>query len=182
MNRRPFFFFLGIVFAFITSCNDNDGISQEELDERFNQLSESERALVSTFVPPQAGRVPGVLRISGLMDTVGVRFVVPEQLVAGRSITLELTTFGDLCFSKGEVEVTSVVDTLEFRPFDFFETPSNFICPDVIGIINHEIDIVPPDSDSLFIRLIGDEIVIRTPPFTSRDTISILIPLAIAPQ
>lgn len=182
MDYRSLIFFIGICLAFITSCNDNDALSQEELDARFNQFNELQRAQVSTFVPPQAGRVPGVLRISGLADTVGVRFVVPQKLVAGRPITLELTTYGDFCFSEGEVEVRSVADTLEFRPFDFFKTPSNFICPDVIGLIFHDIKIVPPASDSMFIRLIGDEIIVKTPPFTARDTHSVLIPLAIAPQ
>jgi hypothetical protein len=82
------------------------------------------------------------------------RIVVPDTVEAGADFVVEVTTYGDSCFRKGEIEMASMGDRVTITPYDYIDLGAAG-CQRILLSFIHEIEIQFSDVGTASVVIIG---------------------------
>ncbi len=87
---------------------------------------------------PQAEMLRGIIEFEGNP----VRITAPDSVVLGAPATIDVTTYGGGCVSKGETRVTVEDLSAVVEPFDRFTAPPpDAACTDILRRLSHVVTI-----------------------------------------
>jgi hypothetical protein len=117
-------------------------------------------AACETTTEPRAGRVPGVLEFAapqGELQNAEAAYplglTAPDTVRAGESFRVVVTTFGNGCVSKGEMETAAQPGLAILSPFDFHSGAE--VCTEVAQFFDHHAELRFTSVGEATIRVMG---------------------------
>jgi len=89
----------------------------------------------SATEPPSEERRPGLIIGFRASDP---QIVVPDTVQAGVAFPIEVTTYGDTCYSKGPTEVTEAGNRVTITPYDYVDL-GRAICQRILLSFVHRV-------------------------------------------
>ena len=108
-------------------------------------------ACTSTTEPPGEERRPGLILGFNHGDP---QVVVPDTVQAGTGFTVQVSTYGNGCYRKGETEVVLSGNVATVTPWDYVD-PGAGGCPDILLTFVHEATVAFPEAGSASVVIVG---------------------------
>jgi hypothetical protein len=117
-------------------------------------------AACETMTEPGGARVPGVLEwaaLQGEMESAEgahpVGLTAPDTVRAGESFRVVVTTFGNGCVSKGDMEASTEPGIAILSPFDFHSGAE--FCTEIAQFLDHHAELQFTSVGEATIRVMG---------------------------
>ena len=108
-------------------------------------------ACSSTTEPPGEERRPGLILGFNHGDP---QIAMPDTVQAGTEFTVQVSTYGNGCYRKGETEVVVSGNVATVTPWDYVD-PSAGGCPDILLTFVHEATVAFPQPGSASVVIVG---------------------------
>ena len=108
-------------------------------------------ACSSTTEPPGEERRPGLILGFNHGDP---QIVLPDTVQAGTEFTVQVSTYGNGCYRKGETEVVVSGNVATVTPWDYVD-PGAGACPDILLTFVHEATVAFPEAGSASVVIVG---------------------------
>ncbi|TVR54179.1 MAG: hypothetical protein EA421_09385 [Gemmatimonadales bacterium] len=114
-------------------------------------LAASGAACTSTTEPPGEERRPGLILGFNHGDP---QIVMPDTVQAGTEFTVQVTTYGNGCYRKGETEVAASGSVVTITPWDYVNLGAG-ACPDLLLTFVHEATVAFSQAGSASVVIVG---------------------------
>ena len=108
-------------------------------------------ACSSTTEPPGEERRPGLILGFSHGDP---QIVLPDTVQAGTEFTVQVSTYGNGCYRKGETEVAASGNVATVAPWDYVDLGADG-CPDILLTFVHEATVAFPQPGSASVVIVG---------------------------
>lgn len=108
-------------------------------------------ACSSTTEPPGEERRPGLILGFNHGDP---QIVMPDTVQAGTGFTVQVSTYGNGCYRKGETEVAASGNVVTITPWDYVDLSAGG-CPDLLLTFVHEATVAFPEPGSASVVIVG---------------------------
>ena len=108
-------------------------------------------ACSSTTEPPGEERRPGLILGFSHGDP---QVVMPDTVQAGTEFTVQVTTYGNGCYRKGETEVAVSGSVATVTPWDYVDLGAG-ACPDLLLTFVHEATVQFSQAGSASVVIVG---------------------------
>jgi hypothetical protein len=114
-------------------------------------LAASGAACSSTTEPPGEERRPGLILGFNHGDP---QIVMPDTVQAGTGFTVQVSTYGNGCYRKGETEVVASGSVVTITPWDYVNLGAGG-CPDLLLTFVHEATVAFPEAGAASVVIVG---------------------------
>ena len=79
---------------------------------------------------------------------------MPDTVQAGTEFTVQVTTYGNGCYRKGETEVAASGSVVTITPWDYVDLGAG-ACPDLLLTFVHETTVAFPEPGAASVVIVG---------------------------